>query len=968
MHRWLMTGIFCAMITVMEAAPAPFELQKPDFKTYDFEDEKVPAEFTPGPGSRLGVSSDIYKSGRKSLRWDWDCEDAYILYKNAEAFRHLTGENPDPIVYEWVTFCSLSTFSMWVFSEKELGGQLNATFQPKSDFYVNMNFEGWRPVQLMYGRDLAVFPGNADTLIIRAPKGVAKGTLYIDDFAPRRELDVRFVTGSPQQPYVQVRPGVKEEKKIERIDIVKPAQLTADQIKLLDRLGNEFFKNYRITGSKYKLSEKDFNNLLANRQRFKISRSGRFVNGQVGHPMHFYGAWSGIARAYHLADINNEQRKELLDLIIDMADLVIQQGHSGRYPLRTSFIAPVTLMRKELEEAGRYDQLIERLRGITEINGFYEKVPRGDADFYNTALLAAYGTILMQSDKARQWQDLEALHHWLGATNRNGELLADGTFSHHCMVYIGYGFPAIGPLCTVLYYLRGTQFFDEEMYELAKLSIMAMSFYSNPYAPHMFAGRWRVCGQFDWGMAVCLDLMARCRPQVDKELAARYLHYADYYKKSTPEADAYRKAGITADPMNGALAQNYAISLIHRRGVITSTVRGQRNGLFANEIYAFQAGNTMGRYLNYGQLQIMDVTPAKSGFVMNKGWDFNHWPGTTARVIPFEALRQKFENVEAQTREYFAGATALDGNGMWAMKLQEELPLLDDPLRIGPPIYFLGQKEYEKRCKESLYDTGFRARKSMFFFDDRIIALGSGIESSDGAPVATTLFQNSLEKPEELSRKYKAGNAVWFMSSTGHGYYVAPGNGEVIFERNFMKKPFHSHWLPKNPEFHNKIEPNEGNMELAYINHGGNAKNAGYEYCIFVKTDAEKLERLAKKPPYQVLQRDTRAHIVKDAATGTIGYAMFEAGDGLEYLKSVNDPCLIMIKKKLDGNLLLSVFNPRYDAPEKALQDNIRTELVLNGDWKLAVNHDQVKSSGKSGFIVTNRNMMPVEFELTSGK
>jgi len=982
MNKWLLAGLSGVLIAGLEAAPAPFEIQQPNYKTYTFEDGKVPKEFTAGPGSRLSVGSEMYKGGRRALRWDWDRPGAYIQYKNPEAFRNLTGENPDPIVYDWVTFCAISTFKMWVFSDTKFGTQLNCTFLPKSNFYVNMNFEGWGSVELIYGRDLAVFPGNTDTLVIRAPKGVAKGTLWIDDFAPRIEEDVRFVPGTSRMPYVynkklnseQVRYFADDQFKTltaappqKMIKIAKPTRLTAEQSKILDRLADEFFKPFRATPRKYKLNDNQYKGLLGYRQRFKVSRVGRFVNGQINGPMQFYGAMFNIGYAYRFADMTKEQRKELQNLIFDMADLIIQQGHYHRYALRNSFIAPLLLLRKDLEATGRYDKLINRLKPLVEIPSFYVEKPLGDADFYNTALIAAYGTILLQNDKTQQWQDLEALRHWLDATSSpgGGEFWRDGTFSHHCMVYTGYGFPAITPLCSLVYHLRGTPFFSEQMYQLARRSMMGKSFYCTPFAPHMFSGRWRNCAQFGWGMAACLDLLARCKPQIDRELAARYLHYADYYKKDTPEARAYRKAGIQPDPMNGALAKNYAMSLSHRRGNLTATVRGQRNGVFANEIYAFQAGNTMGRYLNYGQLQILDETPQKSFYDINHGWDFNFWPGTTARVIPFHALRQKFENVEALTSEYFAGATTLDGNGVWAMKLQEELPVLNDPLRIGPPLYFLGKKEYEKRCRESLYDTGFKARKSMFFFDDRIIALGSGIQSSDDAPVATTLFQNKLEKPQNIKKKFKAGKAVWFMSVAGHGYYVAPGNAEVVLERVRMVKPYLSHWQVRFPDLHNRIETNTGDMELAYIKHGPHQKNGGYEYCIFLKTNAGKLEKQVRKLPYQVLRRDNGAHIVRNLADGAVGYAMFESGNGVDLLKHVDSPCLVMVKPKADGRLLVSVFNPRYDDPDgRPLQKNVPTKLTFNGAWKLAKENKQVKSGGSSEFTVTNCDMMPTEFEL----
>lgn len=106
------------------AVPAPYEIQKPDFTTFHFEDKAIPPEFSAGKNSRLSLSHDYFKEGHQALRWDWESEDAELRFHCPVAFRHLTGERPDPIVYDWVTFCDLSAFSCWIFSPKPLGGAM----------------------------------------------------------------------------------------------------------------------------------------------------------------------------------------------------------------------------------------------------------------------------------------------------------------------------------------------------------------------------------------------------------------------------------------------------------------------------------------------------------------------------------------------------------------------------------------------------------------------------------------------------------------------------------------------------------------------------------------------------------------------------------------------------------------------------------------------------------------------------
>ena len=69
---------------------------------------------------------------------------------------------------------------------------------------MSLKFSGWKKMNAMYGRDMAGFPDQkkANTLRIIAPKSLKQGTLIFDDFAPRKEEDVRFVRGSEVIPWV----------------------------------------------------------------------------------------------------------------------------------------------------------------------------------------------------------------------------------------------------------------------------------------------------------------------------------------------------------------------------------------------------------------------------------------------------------------------------------------------------------------------------------------------------------------------------------------------------------------------------------------------------------------------------------------------------------------------------------------------------------------------------------------------
>ena len=992
--------------------PAPFEIQQKNFKTYTFE-KNVSSDFRAGPGSKISRSTKYYKYAKASLRWDWNEENAYIEYKNSKAFKFLTGQNPDPIVYEWVTFCTLSTFSIWVFSENEykspLWFEIGNSVKADTRFYMNMNFEGWALAEALYGRDLNAFPNQktADTLRIYAPKGVKSGTIYLDSFCPRSENDVRRVRTTPQLPYVfnknlestQVKKlgGNASTSVIHKsvpdnvavISIEKPVRLSAGNKALLDKMTDVYLNKFVPQVKRRPYTKKQIEEAVKLYDKFSIKRQGKFVSGNIGRPISFYAQMTRVARIYKTT--GDERLKQLF---FDMTELVIQNGHGAWYGLRTSFVLPIMLMKDELKAAGIFKPYIAKIKDIIGVDEFFEEAPFGNADDFNTELKGRVAAILMQDDDAKKWQELHALKHWLDVTSYNGEIKPDGSFFHHNMIYSGYNLPAIGPICQILNLTARTPFFSERMFLIARKSLLAMSFYSNDHIVHMYSGRWRDCPEFNWNLAQNLGLLAECNEQIDKRCAEEYLYYADRFNKKTSLVEKYKKAGVEKAEFAGNLALNYAVSSIHRRKNWMAVMRGMHKGIETNEAYANQGGNTMGRYINYGQIQIFTKdSPEKNGFPqgkrLTKGWDYNLFPGTTSRIIPLDALRQHFMNVEATTSETFAGATHLEGNGIFGMKLQEELPVTDDPLRLGPPVYWLGQKEYKRRCEASMYDTSFKARKSMFFFEDRIIALGSGIVSNDDKhKTVTTLFQNVLLKNNihNFSENGKSGNffplektnsdSFWMVSAVGNGYYLPRNDMKVKIMRNFVKKPYYINWNPEKPEIHNQIEANEGNIEFAYIDHGKAPASEGYEYCILVDTDKEQMQDFVRKMGaaetalYKVLCRDENAHIVRDVPSCTDAYVMFEAGEtkcsGI--LKKVDKPCLLMAKELSKDTVKISLYNPEYDDYSSfgsPVQDNAPVVLHLNGKWKLSSKNPQVTQNNPSELIVTGKDALPVVFEIS---
>ena len=990
----------------------------PDFKTYTFTNG-LPADFSAGPGSTLKVDRSRFQSGGASLRWEWTGKNASITYNNPAAFKQLTGQNPDPIVYDWVTCTTLSAISMWIYNEKPCDKKLRFEIGhgDKVDcrFYIILNFKGWLNFKALYGRDIEGFPDQklADTLRIIAPAGIPQGVLNIDSFCPRTEQDVRFVKSSPAAPWVFRRPtqtvsqfsGLKnsafDQSKTDfaaNENIPLPTKITPQTLADMRRMQKEKLAKYREQPFSSRQALGRVDSVRRAYKKHNIVHSGKSISGSIGNAKVFWAEALTAARVYKALPADSTAKPEMLRIFLDYAALYAQHGKSSGYSMRDTFAAPMLLMKSELKSAAIYEPLYRHLRGLCGVAEFYDHHTEANADIYNTQLAARLFLIFVQDWEADVYRDLKALQGWLTQTAQYGEIRPDGSFFHHNQTYSGYNLPAIGPLVEVNAMLHGTEFASPLSLKYARRIAYALHFYSNFVdIPHTLSGRWRSSGRLDRNNCRIFRLLAECGDQngnvPDRKMAAIYLYYADFYKVNDSYTEQYRRLGIKPAAPSGHLSLNYTVAAIHRRADWMVFFRGQRAAINCGETYAVSAANTMGRYLNFGHMCIISSgnppNAVDSGWPLNGrdidfGWNFNFWPGTTARRIPLNALRAHFQVEEWVTSEPFAAGTSLDGNGIFGMKLREDIPGMLDPKRIGPVRYWLGDKEYFRRIKDMMIDTSFRAHKSVFCFNDRILCLGSGISSTDTVHnVCTTLFQYPLQNIVEVEQPRntdKTGDASWLVDCKDLGYYLAAGNGDLTADCKMRHLPYHNYWAPKNPANHNNIIANEGITQLAILNHGKAPQNAGYEYCIVMKANRERMQRFTEAMRnqdtayYHILRKDNAAHIVYDVPSATVGYVMFEAGRaGLQaeqpgaQLQAVSRPSLVMLKNS--GNRLrISVCDPDIGKLSQDIAPQVKVKLTLAGHWRKTPRTPQAVSVRPAGenteVTVTDRDAIPVVFEL----
>lgn len=579
-------------------------------------------------------------------------------------------------------------------------------------------------------------------------------------------------------------------------------------------------------------------------------------------------------------------------------------------------------------------------------------------DSWHTLLMAKTVSALLFVDERERARALAGLSRWLSGSLQYspgtiGGIKVDGTTFHHGGFYPAYTTGVLAMVGQFIALTSHTRYVPTmEARQVLKSAFISMRNYCNIYewgigisGRHPFGGSMKEndVAAFAY-LALAGDLSGESNT-FDHHLAADYMRLCN---NDTPEAIYFRKEGITpAKAPQGFFVYNYGSAGIFRRNDWMVTLKGYTTDVWGSEIY--RKDNRYGRYQSYGSVQIMGYPSRKASGFDENGWDWNRLPGTTTIHLPFDLLDSPLPGTTmAHSKENFSGSSSLEGkNGMFAMKLME------------------------RNLKNFTPD--FVARKSVFCFNNRMICLGTGISNSNASfPTETTLFQSTFQKGK--SDIYVDGKLknVPFHQELNDGkrhciqdgynnYYLVNGDNVQI-------------QIARQDSHHEKNRAKtQGTFASAYINHGAAPQNAGYEYMVLIQPSPKELDAARRKAPYQILHKDSIAHVVIDKQTGITAYAAFEA-----YLPQKDElflsiPAETMVMQKQSGsNLLLSVCDPNLNISEKAFTTKepsrpIEKKLILKGQWKCkTLQEDVTVEVGQTETVltVTCRHGQPIEFIL----
>ena len=906
-----------------------------------FEEKDVPV-FLSSVNSELSVSSEHYKDGNNSLSWKFQAGGELIISKD------LCFEAKDPTGID--TY--LSTFVVWVYNENPSDSHIEFEFYKDnkkcSSFPFGINFKGWRAAWVSYDRDMQGKPEEGmNEIRIKAPENL-QGELFFDQMVTAAKADHRHHTPDIQVPFVNkntdshwlvllkhllIQPDMPLEQLTENqkqdIRIIEnrlyeliytPSVLSAREMQVIEKE----YKFYDIKYTDGKVSGLPLFFGRAHEIFERIVPDWQNIYGRNDMEVSKYFAlMNRIAVAYNNAS-QAKDKEALKDMFLAMYDHITDQGiaygsglgnitHYG-YSFRGLYTA-YFLMKDVLASTGRLSDAEKTLLWYAMTNEIFIKPEKYgiDMDAFNTTTTGRICSILIMEDSPEKVRYIKSFRRWIDngcmpAEGLDGSFKTDGAAFHHCNNYPAYAVGGLTGATNMIYLFNRTSFaISKEAHETVKNVLSAMRFYCNKtHFPLSMSGR-HPDGRGELIPIHYGRLAVAGSPdgedEIDSELGAQYLRLVansqdsekpEYMPQSQNKMEQELIQRISAkgihaenDPV-GNLSFGYGCVSVQRRDNWSAVVRGHSRYLWAAEHYL--GANLYGRYLAHGSMQIFTgnenetVTPFSSGWVQD-GFDWGRIPGTTAIHLPVEQLKANVLNVDQFSGfeemlfsdEAFAGGLTHRGkNGVFGMKLHE----------------------HDK------YNGSHRARKSYHFFDGRIVCLGSDIENINGDyNTETTIFQLAVTDDNTLNYwNTYSGKKNYWIDHLATGYYV-PNKKEnnLNFERNF----------PQYSRKQNTGEETSGNWVALTVNHGKAPKGQSYEYLVIPKTDEKEMLSVSKKSPYKVLQRDRNAHIVKDIATNTTSYVLFETPFVLPagILQKADTACLVMVEET--GNQLnLTVCNP----------------------------------------------------------
>ncbi|MDC2231733.1 polysaccharide lyase 8 family protein [Bacteroides thetaiotaomicron] len=481
---------------------------------------------------------------------------------------------------------------------------------------------------------------------------------------------------------------------------------------------------------------------------------------------------------------------------------------------------------------------------------------------------------------------VENVYSPLSYTVKEGFQHDNSYFQHGVQLYIGgYGDEILKGVTQVALYTKGTKYaLDDERIQFLR---------------HFMCGTYY---QVIRGQYMLFDVLGR---GVSRNNGTQKSHAALFAKRMLELDPAHiDEYNAIIARLEGKKSANYGIKPLH-----THYFRGDY-ALHVRPHYTFDVRMVSNRTMRceYGNGENLKTYFMSDGCtnIVTEGdeyarifpvWNWNRIPGVTAPQL--DTIPRTVIDWQTKGTSVFAGG-------------------------VSDSLYGVSVYSY----LDTYADINTAAKKSWFFFDDEIICLGAGINSTAGVPVCTTINQCLLSKKEVIlsqSKKQsmvKEGDFVYdspeWVLHNGIGY-VFPAGGNLFLSKKIQTGSWYS--------INHTESKNEQQQEVFTLgfNHGCNPRNATYAYIVVPGIHSARKMNNYRKSPVEILANTDSMQIVRHTKLGIWQMVFYKEGTfrNGELSVSVDKACALMIKDGHSGNAELHIADPGQT------QSCIKVELLI---------------------------------------
>lgn len=481
---------------------------------------------------------------------------------------------------------------------------------------------------------------------------------------------------------------------------------------------------------------------------------------------------------------------------------------------------------------------------------------------------------------------VENVYSPLSYTVKEGFQHDNSYFQHGVQLYIGgYGDEILKGVTQVALYTKGTKYaLDDERIQFLR---------------HFMCGTYY---QVIRGQYMLFDVLGR---GVSRNNGTQKSHAALFAKRMLELDPAHiDEYNAIIARLEGKKSANYGIKPLH-----THYFRGDY-ALHVRPHYTFDVRMVSNRTMRceYGNGENLKTYFMSDGCtnIVTEGdeyarifpvWNWNRIPGVTAPQL--DTIPRTVIDWQTKGTSVFAGG-------------------------VSDSLYGVSVYSY----LDTYADINTAAKKSWFFFDDEIICLGAGINSTAGVPVCTTINQCLLSKKEVIlsqSKKQsmvKEGDFVYdspeWVLHNGIGY-VFPAGGNLFLSKKIQTGSWYS--------INHTESKNEQQQEVFTLgfNHGCNPRNATYAYIVVPGIHSVRKMNHYRKSPVEILANTDSMQIVRHTKLGIWQMVFYKESTfrNGELSVSVDKACALMIKDGHSGNAELHIADPGQT------QSCIKVELLI---------------------------------------